>query len=97
MSRIYTFTELEKSTALDSRLVARIKSLVDSYKVTIKAAKEGSTFIACTGSTVFSYDAVLYLSTERAHYTIDEKHRPADMLAKVAELLTREAKIYGKF
>lgn len=94
---MYLFNEMAKATSLDSRLVARIKSLVDSYKVVIKAAKPNETFVACNAKRVFSYDAVLYVVTEHAHYTIDAKNRPTDLLAKVAEILTREAKRYGKF
>lgn len=94
---MYLFNEMAQLTSLDSRLVARIKSLIDTYKVVVKAAKPNETFVACNATRVFSYDAVLYVSTEHAHYAIDVKNRPSDPLAKVAEILTSEAKRYGKF
>ena len=96
MARLLSFAQMAENTNLDSRLVARIKELIDSYKITVRAAKDGETFVACTGSMVFSYDAVLYVSTPYAHYTIDKKRRPSDMLAKVAEYLARDVKMYGK-
>ena len=94
---MYLFNEMAEVTNLDSRIVERIKNLIDSCKVIVKAAKPNETFIACNAKRVFSYDAVLYVATQHAHYTIDKKNRPSDVLAKVAEILTSEAKRYGKF
>lgn len=82
-------------TGIDARLVARIKELIESHKVVIKAACDGQTFVACNASRVFSYDAVLHVSTNRRHIVVGAKNRPSDILAKVADILTQEVKIYG--
>lgn len=83
-------------TSLDSRLVARIKELVDAGKLFIRAVGKDDTFIACNAGRVFSYDAVLHISTNRRHIVFDKKNRPSDILARVAEVLTKEAQMYGK-
>lgn len=97
MKTLYSFSELAKITHLEPKQVNRIHELLRTGKIILRASRENQTFIACTGSMVFSYDAVLFLNTGRAYYTIDNKRRPNDILAKVAELLARDARIYGKF
>ena len=96
MARLLSFSQMAAQTNVDARLVARIKELVEAHKVIIKAVCEGQTFVACNASKVFSYDAVLHVSTGRRHIVIDAKNRPNDILAKVADILTQEAKRYGK-
>lgn len=97
MRTLYSFAELARMTNLEPKLVNRIHELLRTGKIILKSAKGNQTFIACTGSMVFSYTAVLFLNTGRAYYTIDDKRRPTDVLAKVAELLAKDAKMYGKF
>lgn len=93
----YSFAQMVRDTQLDSRIVSRIKELIDSHIIFVKAAQDGYSFAAYAGSMPLSRSAVLHIHTRRRHTVVESKNMPSDMLAKIAELLTEEARIFGKF
>lgn len=92
----YSFTEMARETAISATLVVRIKELIDSHKVTVRASKGDDIFVAYADGCPLSRKAVLHVHTRRRHVVVESDNRPKDMLAKVAEILTQEAKVYGK-
>ena len=96
---IYTLEEMKKDSLLPDKVKARIQHLVDVNVIRIYAAKEGETFVAYAGvGPALSYNAVLQIAVAGCGWVaVDEKHRPKDMLAKVAEILSKYKETLKKY
>ena len=95
----YTIEEMKKDSSLPEKVKARIQHLVDVNVVRIYAAKEGETFVAYAGAgPALSYNAVLQIAVAGCGWVaVEEQNRPKDMLAKVAEILSRYKETLKKY
>lgn len=90
-----SIAEMAQQTSVSPAIVYRVQELVNSHKIHIKASKEGHSFVAYAGDMPLSRKAVLHIKTRVRHIVIENDNRPMDMLAKIAEILTNEAKVFG--
>lgn len=90
-----SIAEMAQQTSVSPKIINRIQELVNSHKISIRASKEGHSFVAYAGDMPLSRKAVLHIKTRVRHIVIETDKRPKDMLSKIAEILTNEAKVFG--
>ena len=85
-----------RDSRIPERIKERIQHLVDVHAISIKATKD-EPFVAYSGSVALTYNACLFVKTLTTHIAVEAKNRPTDMLAKVAEILTKYAEVLKRY